>query len=292
MRRTLAIAALVALLGAACAQARVALLATGTNDVALLDVTTNLVVARPALPGPSRAVAITRDGRRAFAAAGNAVAAFDLGMVPAAPLPGTAAPFAVLTRDLGVPAVGIAVSPGGASVYAAAEPAALRARRPDAGRPPPRAPAGHRARDGALARGDAGGRRPDQRARSDGRHGRAEAAAPREGQGRHRRRLRCRGAGMGQRAAAPVRRAPGRAQAREAPAAPRQGRGGRRRRVARRTHAGRRRRARRQPGRARRRRRASRAPLPLGSRPRCAGLVARRRPRLLRRRRRARRSRS
>jgi hypothetical protein len=34
VRRTLAIAALVALLGAACAQARVALLATGTNEVA------------------------------------------------------------------------------------------------------------------------------------------------------------------------------------------------------------------------------------------------------------------
>ena len=120
MRRALIIAVLVALLTAACAQARVALLATGTNDVALLDVTTDLVVARPALPGPSRAVAITRDGSRAFAAAGNAVAAFGLGMVPAAPLPGTAAPFAVVTRDLGVPAVGIAVSPGGASVYAAA----------------------------------------------------------------------------------------------------------------------------------------------------------------------------
>ena len=92
MRRTLLIAVLVALLTATCAQARVALLATGTNDVALLHVTTDLVVARPALPGPSRAVAITRDGSRAFAAAGNAVAAFDLGMVPAAPLPGTAAP--------------------------------------------------------------------------------------------------------------------------------------------------------------------------------------------------------
>ena len=118
MRRTLVIAVLVALLTAACAQARVALLATGTNDVALLDVTTDL-----ALPGPSRAVAITRDGSRAFAAAGNAVAAFDLGMVPAAPIPTPptpAAPFAVLTRDVGVPAVGIAVSPGGASVYAAA----------------------------------------------------------------------------------------------------------------------------------------------------------------------------
>jgi Ca2+-binding RTX toxin-like protein len=109
-----------ALLGPAAAHARVALLATGTNEVALLDVTTDVVVARPALPGPSRGVAVSRDGQRAFAAAGNAVAAFDLGMVPAAPLPGTPAPFTVAARDLGAPAVGIAVSPGGASVYAAA----------------------------------------------------------------------------------------------------------------------------------------------------------------------------
>ena len=128
--------------------------------------TTNLVVARPPLPGPSRAVAITRDGRRAFAAAGNAVAAFDLGMVPAAPLPGTAAPFVVVTRDLGVPAVGIAVSPGGASVYAAAgrrlfvldaRTLAIRHRV---------RPARDGAGAGALARGDAGGGGPDQRAAS------------------------------------------------------------------------------------------------------------------------------
>jgi Ca2+-binding RTX toxin-like protein len=120
VRRTLAMAVLLALAAAAPAGARVALLATGTDEVALLDVTTNQVVARPALPGPSRAVAITRDGRRAFVAAGNAVAAFDFGLVPASPLPATAAPFAVLTRDLGAAAAGIAVSPGGASVYAAA----------------------------------------------------------------------------------------------------------------------------------------------------------------------------
>jgi Ca2+-binding RTX toxin-like protein len=123
VRRTLALALFLALLGAAGAPARVALLATGTNEVALLDVTTDQVVARPALPGASRAVAIARDGRRAFVAAGNAVAAFDFGLVPAAPGwegTGSAAPFAVLTRDLGAPAVGIAVSPGGASVYAAA----------------------------------------------------------------------------------------------------------------------------------------------------------------------------
>ena len=79
---------------------------------------------RPA--GAARPVAGRGDYARrqpAFAAAGNAVAAFDLGMVPAAPIPTPptpAAPFAVLTRDVGVPAVGIAVSPGGASVYAAA----------------------------------------------------------------------------------------------------------------------------------------------------------------------------
>jgi Ca2+-binding RTX toxin-like protein len=108
-----------ALLGAAPAHARVALVATGTNEVALLDVTTNQVVARPPLPGRSRAVAVTRDGRRAFAAGGNAVGAFDLGLVPAAPLPGTV-PFVVATRDLGAPAVGVAVSPGGASAYAVA----------------------------------------------------------------------------------------------------------------------------------------------------------------------------
>jgi Ca2+-binding RTX toxin-like protein len=113
------LAVLVAVLGAAPARARVALLATGTNDVALLDVTTNQVVARPAMPGPSRAVSITRDGQRAFVAAGNAVAAFDFGMVPAAPFPGTP-PFTIAARDLGAPAVGIAVSPGGASLYAAA----------------------------------------------------------------------------------------------------------------------------------------------------------------------------
>ena len=122
VRRTLAMAMLVALLAAAPASARVALLATGTNEVALLDVTTDQVVARPALPGPSRAVAIARDGRRAFVAAGNAVARLRLRDGPrrADSVPGTAAPFAVLTRDLGAPAVGIAVSPGGASVYAAA----------------------------------------------------------------------------------------------------------------------------------------------------------------------------
>jgi Ca2+-binding RTX toxin-like protein len=120
--RAALLAALIALLAAPAAHARVALLATGTNDVALLDVTTNQVVARPPLPGPSRAVAITRDGRRAFVGAGNAVGAFDFGMVPAAAIssPPAPAPYTVATRDLQAPVVGVAVSPGGASLYAAA----------------------------------------------------------------------------------------------------------------------------------------------------------------------------
>src|SRR5919198_2142515 len=131
VRRAAILALLTGLLGAAPAHARVALLATGTNDVALLDVTTNQVVARPALPGPSRAVAVTRDGRRAFVGAGNAVGAFDLGMVPAAPLPGTA-PYTVATRDVGAPVVGVAVSAGGAPAVAAA-----RGPPPLPGAPPP-----------------------------------------------------------------------------------------------------------------------------------------------------------
>jgi Ca2+-binding RTX toxin-like protein len=122
VRRAVGIALLIAAFGVPNAHARVALLATGTNDVALLDVTTNQVVARPTLPGPSRAVTITRDGRRAFVGAGNAVGAFDLGMVPAAPIPSPPAPvpYTVATRDVGAPVVGVAVSPGGASLYAAA----------------------------------------------------------------------------------------------------------------------------------------------------------------------------
>src|SRR5260221_199969 len=52
------------------AAARVAVVATGTNDVALLDVVTDRVVARPVLPGPSRAVAASRGGRLAVIARG------------------------------------------------------------------------------------------------------------------------------------------------------------------------------------------------------------------------------
>ena len=239
---------LVALLAAAPASARVALLATGTNDVALLDVTTDMVVARPALPGPSRAVAIARDGRRAFVAAGNAVGAFDFGMVPAAPIPSprTRPPRSRCSRATSARRRwGSPCSPGRRERVRGRRPAPLRARRPDAGHPPSRAPARHGERAGAVRPGDAGGRRAGQGPRGDGGDGCAQAAAAGEGQGRDGRRLRRRGARLGQRTAAPVRRAPGRAQAREAPAAPGQGRGRRGGRVARRAHAGRRRRARR-----------------------------------------------
>src|SRR5438128_1071648 len=99
----------------AAAGARLALIATQTPDVALLDVATNTVVGRPALPGPSTAVAVTHDGHRGFVAAGTSVTAIDLRTLhPAdlgapAPMGGGAAPDtspgAALgpTRDLGAP---------------------------------------------------------------------------------------------------------------------------------------------------------------------------------------------
>src|SRR6476661_1349354 len=60
-----------ALVPAAAVQARVALIATGTNDAALLDVATGKVSRKVALPGPTTAVAVTRDGKVGFAAGGG-----------------------------------------------------------------------------------------------------------------------------------------------------------------------------------------------------------------------------
>jgi len=60
------------------ATARVTLVATGLPELAFLDVATNKVVARLALPGPSRAVAISRDGARGYVAAGGQVVATDV----------------------------------------------------------------------------------------------------------------------------------------------------------------------------------------------------------------------
>ena len=76
--RALLVAA-VALLGLApAAAARVTLVATGTPELVLLDVTTREVAARLALPGPARAVVVTPDGRRGFVAAGGEVVALDV----------------------------------------------------------------------------------------------------------------------------------------------------------------------------------------------------------------------
>jgi Ca2+-binding RTX toxin-like protein len=58
--------------------ARVALVATGTPELALIDVSTNEVVARLALPGPARAVVVSRDGQRGFVAAGTDVVVIDV----------------------------------------------------------------------------------------------------------------------------------------------------------------------------------------------------------------------
>jgi Ca2+-binding RTX toxin-like protein len=60
------------------AAARVALVATGTPELVLLDITTHAVAARIPLPGPARAVAVTRDGQRGFVAAGGEVVAIDV----------------------------------------------------------------------------------------------------------------------------------------------------------------------------------------------------------------------
>ena len=70
---------LLAALGCAqAASARVMLVATGMPELAFVDVRTNAVAARLALPGPSRAVAISRDGERGFVAAGSDLLAVDV----------------------------------------------------------------------------------------------------------------------------------------------------------------------------------------------------------------------
>jgi Ca2+-binding RTX toxin-like protein len=73
-----AIALLAAMAAAQPASARVLLVATGTPELPFVDVRTNEVTARLALPGPSRAVAISRDGERGFVAAGSDLVAVDV----------------------------------------------------------------------------------------------------------------------------------------------------------------------------------------------------------------------
>ena len=71
--------ALVALLiAASAAQARVTLVATGTPELAFLGIPGNEVVARLALPGPARAVAVSRDGARGYVSAGSEIVAVEV----------------------------------------------------------------------------------------------------------------------------------------------------------------------------------------------------------------------
>ncbi|HEV2774604.1 MAG TPA: calcium-binding protein, partial [Solirubrobacteraceae bacterium] len=67
-----------ALGAASAAQARVTLVATGTPELAFLGIPGNQVVARLALPGPARAVAVSRDGARGYVSAGSEIVALDV----------------------------------------------------------------------------------------------------------------------------------------------------------------------------------------------------------------------
>jgi Ca2+-binding RTX toxin-like protein len=116
-----------ALMPAAAAQARVALIATGTNEAALLDVATGKVTKKVALPGPTTAVAVTRDGKVGFAAGGGALLAIDLrGADVTVPTTTSTAPSGgAVAADTGpkqlaggAPIVALGVSPGGGNVYA------------------------------------------------------------------------------------------------------------------------------------------------------------------------------
>ena len=68
------------LAAASAAHARVTLVATGTPELAFLGIPVNEVVARLALPGPARAVAVARDGARGYVSAGSEVVAVDVNM--------------------------------------------------------------------------------------------------------------------------------------------------------------------------------------------------------------------
>src|SRR4051812_4007838 len=98
--------ALLAALPAA-AGARVLVVGTGTNQVALVDVATNQVAAQLDAGAPTGSVAVAPDGRTAWVAAGNQVVALD----PNTRVLG-------LRADLGAPVGGLGVSPRGGRVYA------------------------------------------------------------------------------------------------------------------------------------------------------------------------------
>src|SRR4051795_5408849 len=98
--------ALLAALPAA-AGARVLVVGTGTNQIALVDVATNQVAAQLDAGAPTGSVAVAPDGRTAWVAAGAQVVALD----PNARTLG-------LRAELGAPVGGLGISPRGGRVYA------------------------------------------------------------------------------------------------------------------------------------------------------------------------------
>ena len=91
------------------ASARVTLVATGTPELVFLGIPRNEVVARLALPGPSRAVAVTRDGTRGYVTAGGEVVAVDVN---------TRSELARSTLGPGPPEISdLELSPGGETLY-------------------------------------------------------------------------------------------------------------------------------------------------------------------------------
>jgi Ca2+-binding RTX toxin-like protein len=103
--------AVVLALGAApAAQARVTLVATGTPELTFLGIPGNQVVARLALPGASRAVAISRDGARGYVSAGGEVVKVDVN---------TRLETGRSALGPGPPEISdLALSPGGETLYA------------------------------------------------------------------------------------------------------------------------------------------------------------------------------
>jgi len=79
MKRRAAALALCAIgVAPAAAQGRVALVATQTAELPLIDLSSDRVVARLALPGPGGAVAVSHDGSRGFVAAGPTIVVLDV----------------------------------------------------------------------------------------------------------------------------------------------------------------------------------------------------------------------
>jgi Ca2+-binding RTX toxin-like protein len=109
MKRSIAALVLLSVGAApAVAQARVALVATQSDELPLVDMSSDRVVARLALPGAGRAVAVSRDGTQGFAAAGATIVSVDVNERTE------------LTRRThgSAPVTSLAVSPDGRRLYA------------------------------------------------------------------------------------------------------------------------------------------------------------------------------